>query len=352
MDKDFLRKLVAFLFYVAFAGISCWATAESLHLLLPSWPVVFCWVVSIGFFVIASYGSKLVVDSLNTNIYLEKRPAKLFGGVLLMLVFWLCCSFPTNMHTFFYRSAINDIALQDVQKTNSYIDQLANNTQINRSIEKNIENLEREVEAALTGLENEIDNLANPGFGDRSKEHLTKIAKAVGVDVIAELSYRGTSPQQRKLLKDQYRKIAYQHMNNRIATIKESGEKAKQQEYVPKARSLAEKLMQATQLLSEHKAKGEVVNNLISNSDALLTQSYGLIRTYRSLINILEEDEAIYLTDNGVSRTHRMLSVIDVWQDYFDGKFKGRGVGYWILLALLVDIAAMVLFSYTFRREE
>ena len=85
-------KLLSLLAFVAFAAVSCWATAESLHLLLPSWPVVLCWIVTIGFFVIASLGSKMIVDSMNPNIYQERRGLTLMGGLFLLLVFWLVCS--------------------------------------------------------------------------------------------------------------------------------------------------------------------------------------------------------------------------------------------------------------------
>ena len=56
-----LGSLVAFLIL---AGISCWATEKSLHLLLPAgWPEVLVWGITIAFFVMASYGSKLIVDT-------------------------------------------------------------------------------------------------------------------------------------------------------------------------------------------------------------------------------------------------------------------------------------------------
>ena len=73
MNENKFLKIFCLLAFVAFAAVSCWATAESLHLLLSTWPLIMCWVVTVGFFFIASWGTKLIVDSLNQKIYLEKR---------------------------------------------------------------------------------------------------------------------------------------------------------------------------------------------------------------------------------------------------------------------------------------
>lgn len=352
VEKNQFLKILSVAGFLCFAAVSCWATAESLHLLLPSWPEVFCWAVTIGFFVIASYGSKLLVDSLNTNIYVERRSTKLVIGIVLLILFWLICSMPTNMHTFFYRSGINNIAMQDVSTTKSYLRQLADNTLIEKEKSAKIEALKRDVESALTGLENEIDNMANPGFGDRAKEHLTKLAKALGVDVIPTLSYQGTSAAQRKLLKDQYRKIAYQHMNNRISEIQRTTVDNRAKTFVPEAKALVAGLDSIQKPLDDAKAYGKVDNELIAETDVLLTRSYSMIKDYSDLIDVKGEDRATYLVEHPVSRTHRMLSVIDVWKDLFAGKFQGLGVAYWIVISILVDVAAFVFFDIAFKKED
>lgn len=42
MDRINYFKLLCVVAFVAFAAVSCWATTESLHMLLPSWPVLMC----------------------------------------------------------------------------------------------------------------------------------------------------------------------------------------------------------------------------------------------------------------------------------------------------------------------
>ena len=79
MEQNNYLKIVWIAAFVAFAGVSCWATAESLHMLLSSWPKIMCWIVTVGFFIIASFGTKMIVDSLNQNIYIDKRGLRLIG---------------------------------------------------------------------------------------------------------------------------------------------------------------------------------------------------------------------------------------------------------------------------------
>lgn len=108
MNENSYLKISCIVLYLAFAAISCWATAESLHLLLPDWPLVAAWAVTIGFFFIASWGTKMITDSLNQDIYMDNRGLHLLGGIFIVLVFWLLCSMPTNTHTFFYRSHVRE----------------------------------------------------------------------------------------------------------------------------------------------------------------------------------------------------------------------------------------------------
>ena len=169
MNENKIGSIVTFLFFVAFAVVTCWATAESLHLLLPSWPLAMCWIVSVGFFLIASWGSKMIVDSLNQKIYLENRGAHLIGGIMILLIFWLPCSMPTNTHTFFYRSVISDKVTSDIATTEGYLAQIRDNVTTEEQINMRIAELENKVELKLGELKSEIENEANPGFGPKAK---------------------------------------------------------------------------------------------------------------------------------------------------------------------------------------
>ena len=174
MEQKNYLKLIWMVAFIAFAAVSCWATAESLHLLLSSWPLAMCWVVTVGFFIIASLGTKMIVDSLNQNIYLEKRGLRLVGGIVIVLIFWLICSMPTNTHTFFYRTVINDKVNTDISTTRGYLSQIKNNTNNKTQATVKVNELKNNVDVLLGELEAEIKNEVNPGFGPKSKEILRK----------------------------------------------------------------------------------------------------------------------------------------------------------------------------------
>ncbi|MDR0541715.1 MAG: hypothetical protein LBH19_05825, partial [Dysgonamonadaceae bacterium] len=94
MNQSNFFKYFAIIAFVVLMGVSCWATVESLHLLLPNWPVILFWAVTVIFFVVASLGTKLIVDSFNHRIRVENRIGRLIGGIILLLAFWLCFSLP------------------------------------------------------------------------------------------------------------------------------------------------------------------------------------------------------------------------------------------------------------------
>ena len=128
----------------------------------------------------------MIVDSLNQNIYLEKRGLFLIGGIILVLFFWLVCSMPTNTHTFFYRTVINDKVTTDISTTRGYLGQIKNNTNNKTQASIKVSKLKSDVDVTLGELEAEIKNGANPGFGPKSKEILRKFANLLGVDKIAK----------------------------------------------------------------------------------------------------------------------------------------------------------------------
>ena len=126
-----------------------------------------------------------------------------------MLAAWLLVSFPTNTHTFFYRAAIADVAGHDLATTRGYLLQLRDNVKTTDDINRKIDQLDREVQTQLVALDNEIDNMANPGFGPRAKAILSRLATILQVKEIPELSYKNASPKQINALKQQYRKLVY-----------------------------------------------------------------------------------------------------------------------------------------------
>lgn len=340
--------------FVAFAAVSCWATAESLHLLLYNWPTVMCWIVTIGFFIIASLGTKMIVDSLNQNIYLEKRGMRLIGGIILILIFWLICSMPTNTHTFFYRTVISDKVTTDISTTRGYLGQIKNNTNNKTQATVKVNELKNSVDVLLGELEAEIKNEANPGFGPKSKEILRKLAALLGVDKIEPLTFKGTSKQDREKLCDAYRTKIYLLADSKATNIMAhiltpNADNLKEVKIIDKNLALVKKNI-VDGNIDLNNPEDMTGDNGVCDK---LNEGYNTIKKNRDFVIFSSKtDEANYTADNPVTKVKRMINVFDVWEDFLEGKFAGHGFAFWIIISILVDIAAFIFFDLAFRKRE
>lgn len=347
-EKNYL-KILWVVGFLAFAAVSCWATAESLHLLLSSWPEALCWIVTIGFFIIASLGTKMIVDSLNQDIYLEKRGLRLTGGVILVLLFWLICSMPTNTHTFFYRTVIHDKVTSDITQTRGYLGQVINNTNKMEQAQSKVDELRNKVEVKLGELEAEIMNDQNPGFGPKSKEILRDFAKLLEVDKVEPLTYRSTSQQARVQLCDSYRKKIYLLFESKAKAIVDNV--LWPNEANLKAADLADKNLRVVQ---------DNIGTAINLNDARditdvcdkLNKGYAAIKINKNFVNFSPAtDEELYTADNPVTKTKRLIDVFKVWEDFIKGEYAGHGFLFWVIISILVDVAAFIFFDLAFKKE-
>ena len=351
MEQKNYLKLIWMVAFIAFAAVSCWATAESLHLLLSSWPLAMCWVVTVGFFIIASLGTKMIVDSLNQNIYLEKRGLRLVGGIVIVLIFWLICSMPTNTHTFFYRTVINDKVNTDISTTRGYLSQIKNNTNNKTQATVKVNELKNNVDVLLGELEAEIKNEVNPGFGPKSKEILRKFATLLEVDKVEPLSYKGTSKQDRDKLCDAYRTKIYILAENRATNIMAHI-------LSPNSDNIKEVKRDDENLALVKKYIGDKTINLNDAEDVedvcdKLNTAYNTVKKNSDFVNFSSKtDEANYTADNPVTKVKRMISVFDVWEDFMAGEYAGHGFMFWIIISILVDIAAFIFFDLAFKKRE
>lgn len=350
MNENGFLKFFCIIAFLAFAAVSCWATAESLHLLLSSWPLVMCWVVTVGFFVIASFGTKMIVDSLNQKIYLEKRGLHLCGGIIILLIFWLLCSMPTNTHTFFYRNTINDKVTTDISTTESYLKQIKDNTVTERKIQSKCSKLRNDVEIKLGELKAEIYNGTNPGPGTKFNEILKDFAGLLGVAKIEPLNIGAKSINDYDRIYEEYRKKIYILLENRIITIVE--------ELTPPDRGyqkIAGKDYDNLKLVEDYIEDGTLdLNNAedIKTVCDKLNKGYNTIRNYQQFVEFKDQtDEVIYTSPNAVTEVKRMISVFDVWKDFINGEYAGHGFIFWVIISILVDVAAFIFFDIAFRRR-
>lgn len=349
-DNKFL-KLFCVAGFLAFAAVSCWATSESLHLLLPSLPILACWAVTIGFFFIASWGTKMIVDSLNQNVYMEKRGTTLVSGILIVLVFWLLCSMPTNTHTFFFRNLIDDQVTSDIAATKGYLAQIKDNTVTDARIQARCAEVENQINTKLQSLEAEIKNPLNPGNGPETEKILGEIAQILGVNKINKLSGAGNSPQERKTLYQAYRDVIMLQLDNKKMNIVK--------EMMPSNKNYVKVATKDWKNL-------ELTKNYIDNGSLSLTdaddiktitnninQGYATIKTYQQFVDFKNDaDKEAYTCANPQTKVSRLLSVYDVWVDFLSGKQGGLAFVFWIIISILVDVAAFIFFDIAFKKRD
>lgn len=353
MGQNKFLKIFSLCAFIAFAAVSCWATADSLQLLQPDWPLILCWIVTVGFFVVASIGSKMIVDSLNQKIYMEKRGLNLIGGIFLMLVFWLVCSMPTNTHTFFYRSVINDKLNSDLTTTIGYLQQIKDNKVSEESIQQAQSKVRNEVEIRLGELKSEIMNDANPGFGPKAKEILKSFAELLSVSKIDALTYKGTSKQERERLYESYRQKIYILMESRLKEIRSSMIAPNSKTYTKEAAIRIENLNAIIKNLEQEDGLSLYNPKDMQEICKKLSEGYTTIRQYENYVSFNSvEDKENYLSPTGITKVKRLMSVFDVWQDYLAGQYDGFGFLFWIIISILVDIAAFIFFDIAFKKSE
>lgn len=351
MNENSYLKIFAIVGFLAFAAVSCWATAESLHLLLPTWPVFACWAVTVGFFFIASWGTKMIADSLNQNIYMEKRGTTLIGGIIILLVFWLICSMPTNTHTFFYRNLINQKVTNEIATTQGYLNQIRSGSATEAKINARVTEFKNKVDIKMGELEAEIKNDANPGNGPKAKAILSEFATMLGVAKVDPISYVGTSQQDRERLCNAYRAkiftlrdVKIQSIINEMTPTNNTYKKVADKDY--------KNLEVINKGITEEKINLNDADDIKTICEKI-NQGYSTIKMYNQFVDFKSNDDKdAYTASNPKTKVSRLLSVYDVWVDFLTGKEGGLAFVFWIIISIIVDVAAFIFFDIAFKKTD
>lgn len=374
MNNNKFLKIFSIIAFVAFLAVSCWATVESLFM---SDPIkmgsrIPYWVVTIGLFVISSIGATLIVNSLNQRIRVDNRGGKLIGGIVLLLVFWIFFSMPTNTHTFFYSNKGEAIIGEDLQRTTMYLKQMSQQ-QLDQTIAKHQSECAGEIRSHYQSFIHEYDSRINPGFGPKTRENMQKLntllADKYGVGGLEVLSGNHSTVSSRNKVIKQYNtqidsiiKLAQEIIKN--TTLADKGI-AKQD-----ADKVLKKLLLDKEMMDYCKSRDSTMSlNDIKKIKNDIQDGYTVISNHPDQVRFANSyDKQLYSkrTDkNGeVSKdkdgniqaqeceSARLFNAFSIWQDYLKGKFKGMGFFYWIMLAMLVDIAGFIFFTIAFRKTE
>ena len=345
MEQKNYFKLFCAIAFVAFAAVSCWATVESLHLLLPDIYLIFVWIVTVGFFFISSLGSKMIVDSLNNNVYFEHRGLRLLGGIVIMIIFWLIFSMPTNTHTFFYKDNIKDVAIRDLEKTDDYLRMLETDELAIATIEHDWAVYENEVWGIYQEICNEAANPSRPGIAQYVENLLQKLDGKLGMKV-GRVTPKSNNVKGWNEVLEIYR--------NNIEVMLEK----KKTEYIgrfvvisPEVKNKIKGLRKNISIVLKDIHDNQNINDkLAMNMKDVLSKSYALIEQYSNHVEFKDDDKDVY-AGNAQSSTIRMLSVFDIWMDFFNGRIAQGKFAFWMIISILVDVAGFIFFDLAFKKE-
>lgn len=335
--------------FLILAGISCWATEQSLHLLLPAgWPEVLVWGITIAFFVVASIGTKMIADSLFSSDFIDNRKGKLWGGILLVVFFWLIMSMPTNTHTFFYNDKIGSTISEDIKTTNKYLQQVvdmgSNSTTVvldarGKAIKDSVENLITHIDAQFHGDEAPFKGGNGPIIGEYLKQ--------INTILNSQLTQHPNRYSKDPVILNGYHIEIRKALSNALKTHTISDQS------VQAARKQIKRLSALNDSIQDHVASASLNEDEIRQCEKELKDGYNIISTNKTFVQFDKnsDDEQVYTKENGETRTKRMASVIDVFfVDFLSGKYPGS-FWYYVILSILVDIAAFIFFDIAFMKK-
>ena len=348
MEQNKFLKIFALVAFVAFAAVSCWSTTESLFLTLenaqiPKW--VF-WIAVVGLYVLTSICFKMVIDSFNQNIYVEHRTAKFIIGLLGVVLLWIVFSMPTNSHTFFYKQMAKSTAVKELKHVDGELQKLSSENTFLETYNAEWNKFEADVLNALAGVKREINDFQNIGTGDKTEARIVDVEDLLGLKTgtIARIKARNNTQKELNKVCEYYDKavkeqldIKHQQHNAKVAAALEDFQQ-KMSSVGPIRRAIKTTLDQLDDAQYDKEA-------VLKNARIVIGQSYAELES---------QFNGLYTYDETIYRSDRLVKVTKVWGDYFRGKFRHTDytLWYWILLAVIVDIAAFAFFSIAFKKEE
>lgn len=361
-QRNPLTVILSLLAFIVFGAISCWATSESLYhteLFGHGVPKVMYWAIVVGFYVITSLGTKWIIDSFNTEAYVEKRRLKLIGGILVVVVFWILVSLPTNAHTFLYKRSAKSIAQKELKWQEG---QLSARTDIDAyifQIKSDITEPVVEIQQMEQELMDELRHPDRPGYAQESEEILQKIERKLGIRIgsIKRIKANNTSKNEINRLCQHYSNAIEAQLSIYSANLdKQVAEKASNYEKHVADAVQAEKLVRAS--YAALNADDESREEVLADARRQINNAY----------NVLDNgqlDGATSSRDTYVEKvkgmpSNRLTNVVEVvYKDYLSGQLnkkydmpETKGMIYFFLLSLMIDIAAFLFFNIAFKKNQ
>lgn len=381
MRQNNLTKLLLIVAYCVLMFGSCWATVQSLHRTLPEIPEVLLWIGAVAFFTISSWGLKLVVDSFDRSRRVENRGAKLVGGILILIAFWLCFSFPTNTHTFIYMTNIKTVLADELFSTQNELKMIEQTQKADQKIQAEVEAYQAKVNTALEKYKAEVLSTSNSGRGKEAAKFYQQLDEALGpgedlnynlrprskktYDLEAhnrEVSIMVWSIVKKKiieiaakydLLKDEKAQKEVKALNQYLAAVSEKI-KEKSSHNEPTSKTILT-LKQAKRKIFEYNA---LFQQLTADAPATPTTSLKgekkkeALKPKKEVKAPKEEVKASKDSEEEIiTNVEKFGSVVNVWKGIFQGEYQAKGLLFFALFSLLIDIAGYILFFKAFKEE-
>lgn len=348
MKQENIKNWGSFLAFIVLAAISCWATEHSFHLLIQWMPEAFVWGLTIAFFIVASYGTKLIIDALNKDIWMDHRRRTFWIGTTLVLVFWLFMSMPTNTHTFFYNHNIGNTVQEDLTETSKYLTQIKDRQNVDSAYYV----LHSKVQKSFNELTDEFNGIGKSGKKG-SGEYVRQILRTINEEL--EKEKPGSSVKFNDAAWNQFNPVVLSNyesqMNRSLEQIKEENYKVSRSAATEAAEDLR-KIGIMNDTIKIMVETGNVHEDVITQADGVVLSGYACVKNNQKFVKFENEnDKKLYTAENLETRIKRMLSVIDVWLDFFGGKYPISFLFY-VLLSILVDAAAFMFFDFAFKKRE
>ena len=363
MNKGKLIQKIALLIgYLMFAGFSAYFTASSLSLnMLNGTNLWLIYALVLVVAILAGWCLNVVIAELQKKVGASK--VAFVFGLIGFIIFW-SFSFLTNVHYFFVEKHGYSILTKELSSTKEYI--VENTTKSNKNIEdqKNTAQMaiSASVHANIASFEREINNTMehHSGFGEAcinilnaTENLLTKDTEMYGdkneyvvFDEVRDAGDRGVTQRSRfPELQTKYTARILQHLNTKLGVIGNFYDRKKDENV-----ELTDLLATIEDLETVH-LPAVLKDGSIDAFYKYYDQQEGKVvskmpNDYSEKCVVKSGDEVI---SYNVYPAKRMFDTMSVWGDIVSGRLVGMTMIQWIIISLIFDIVAFILFAL-FRR--
>lgn len=345
-----ILKLACLAGYLLFASLSAYFTATSLSLnLLNGTNMWFIFVLVLVISVLAGWCLTNVIMEMKKRVGASR--SKFALNLLGFLVFWLF-SFTTNVHYFFVEKHGYTILTKELANSKQYI--IDNTSKVDKNIEDERNAARQEIEQVV---DNNIQSLAyeinhtmegHGGFGEACvnilkttesslRKDATKYGDKHDYTIFDEVRDKGDlGVTQRSLFPGLFAK--YQGRmetlkKQKIAVIDNYYDRQKDQNT-----ELTE-LLDTIEVLETRHLPAVLKDGSVSAFYKYNDQQNGLV------VDKMPADYTKYAQKAKVYPSGRMFDTMSVWRDIFKGRLGDMTMLQWIIIALICDLVAFILFA-------